>query len=291
MTEKNTGGKIFQKDIPSQEPSNSELNRYALPDHGWKVPMRRKALAESFLGKIVRISIDRPIGSTHPKYKGLIYPINYGFIPNVWSEDCEELDVYLLGVNKPKKEFIGKIIGIVHRKDDVEDKLVMAPKSMKFTQNEIAEQVYFQERYYEIEIEAMDQKSCGAVIFKKENGNVNILCLFQQHSQTYSVPKGHMEAFETEEETAKREIKEETGLSVNFVPGFRETIAYALPGGKQKTVVLFLAECTEQPKIEIGEISSDRWLSMQEAIATLPEWYHSVLEKAEKALIHFVSEQ
>ena len=241
----------------------------------------RKALAESFLGKTVRILIDRPIGSAHPKYKDMIYPINYGFIPNVWSEDGEELDVYLLGVNKPQKEFTGKIIGIVYRKNDVEDKLIMAPEGMKFTQNEIAEQVYFQERYYEIEVDAIDQKSCGAVIFKKENGNINILCLFQQHSQTYSVPKGHMEAFETEEETAKREIKEETGLSVDFVPEFRETIAYELPGGKQKTVVLFLAECTEQPKIEMDEISTYRWLSVQEAMATLPEWYHTMIEKAE----------
>ena len=65
----------------------------------------RKALAESFLGKTVRILIDRPIRSTHPKYKDMIYPINYGFIPNVWSEDGEELDVYLLGVNKPKKQY------------------------------------------------------------------------------------------------------------------------------------------------------------------------------------------
>ena len=119
----------------------------------------RKALAESFLGKTVRILIDRPIGSTHPKYKDMIYPINYGFIPNVWSEDGEELDVYLLGVNKPQKEFTGKIIGIVYRKDDVEDKLVMAPEGIRFTQNEIAEQVYFQERYYEVEVDAIDQKS------------------------------------------------------------------------------------------------------------------------------------
>lgn len=276
MAEKNTGGKIRPKAIPSQK-----LKQYGLLADNLEAPTQRKALTESFLGKTVRILIDRPIGSTHPKYKDMIYPINYGFIPNVWSEDGEELDVYLLGVNKPQKEFTGKIIGIVYRKNDVEDKLVMAPEGMKFTQNEIAERVYFQERYYEIEVDAIDQKSCGAVIFKKENGNVNILCLFQQHSQTYSVPKGHMEAFETEEETAKREIKEETGLSVDFVPGFRETIAYELPGGKQKTVVLFLAECTEQPKIEMDEISTYRWLSVQEAMATLPEWYHTVIEKAE----------
>lgn len=291
MAEKNTGGKICRKDIPSQKLSSSALNQYGLLDDNLKAPIRRKALVESFLGKTVRISIDRPIGSAHPKHKGLIYPINYGFIPNVWSEDGEELDVYLLGVNKPKKEFTGKIIGIVHRKDDVEDKLVMAPEGMTFTQNEIAEQVYFQERYYKIEVEAMDQKSCGAVIFKKENGDANILCLFQQHSQTYSLPKGHMEAFETEEETAKREIKEETGLSVEFVPGFRETTMYDLPGGKQKTVVLFLAECTESLKIENNEIKNALWLSVRQAMSTLPEWYHPVLEKAEKALNNFVSEQ
>lgn len=65
----------------------------------------RKSLAESFLGKTVRILIDRPIGSVYPKYKDMIFPINYGFIPNVWSEDGEELDVYLLGVNKPKKQY------------------------------------------------------------------------------------------------------------------------------------------------------------------------------------------
>lgn len=74
--------------------------------------MRRKALAESFLGKTVRISIDRPIGSVHPKYKSLIYPINYGFIPNVWSEDGEELDVYLLGVDKPKKSLLAKSLAL-----------------------------------------------------------------------------------------------------------------------------------------------------------------------------------
>ena len=113
----------------------------------------RKALVKSYLGKTVDIKIDRPIGSTHPKHPNLTYPINYGYIPNALGGDGEELDVYLLGVDKPVTEYKGKIIGIVHRENDVEDKLVMAPEGVIFTQNEIAEQVHFQEQYYKTGIE------------------------------------------------------------------------------------------------------------------------------------------
>lgn len=114
----------------------------------------RKALVKSYLGKTVRIEIDRPIGYVHKKENySLIYPINYGYIPGVLGGDGEELDVYLLGVDNPVTEYKGKIIGIVHRENDVEDKLVMAPEGVIFTQNEIAEQVHFQEQYYKTEIE------------------------------------------------------------------------------------------------------------------------------------------
>lgn len=242
----------------------------------------RKALAKSYLGKTVRIEIDRPIGYVHKKENySLTYPINYGYIPGVLGGDGEELDVYLLGVDTPVTEYTGKIIGIVHRENDVEDKLAMAPEGIIFTQNEVAEQVYFQEQYYKTEIEAFYQKSCGAVVFKRENGGIKILSLFQRRSRTYSVPKGHMEGFETEEQTAKREIKEEIGISVDFVPNFKETIRYDIPGGKHKTVVLFLAECTQQLKIDSGEIENHLWLSPEEAKMTLPKWYRQVIEKLE----------
>ena len=102
----------------------------------------------------LKIRIDRPIGSTHPKYPDLTYPINYGYIPNVLGGDGEELDVYLLGVDTPVKEHSARIIGIVHRHNDVEDKLVAAPEGMNFTSLEIEEAVHFQEQYYDTEIEA-----------------------------------------------------------------------------------------------------------------------------------------
>ena len=109
----------------------------------------RRALVESYLGKTVHIEIDRPVGYVHHKAKyDLIYPINYGYIPGVLGGDAEELDVYLLGVTEPVKEYDAHIIGAVFRTDDVEDKLVGAPEGMTFTKEEIEAAVRFQEQYH-----------------------------------------------------------------------------------------------------------------------------------------------
>lgn len=117
----------------------------------------RHAQVESYLGKTVDIEIDRPIGYVHHKgEKTLVYPINYGYIPNVLGGDGEELDVFLLGVNEPVESFTGRIIGIVYRADDVEDKLVMSPEGMTFSAAEMAQAVRFQEKYYHTTIRALD---------------------------------------------------------------------------------------------------------------------------------------
>ncbi|MBQ8403114.1 MAG: inorganic diphosphatase [Clostridia bacterium] len=118
----------------------------------------RKALAGSFLGKTVKIIIDRPLGSAHPKHPDIIYQVNYGYIPTVFSGDGEEIDVYLLGVDLPVTEYTCKIIGIAHREDDDEDKLIAAPDGVVFSQNEMAEKIYFQEKYFKTTIEALYQK-------------------------------------------------------------------------------------------------------------------------------------
>ena len=117
----------------------------------------RHAQVQSYLGKTVTIEIDRPIGYVHHKgEKTLIYPINYGYIPDVLGGDGEELDVFLLGVDEPVSSYTGKIIGIVYRADDVEDKLVMAPEGMSFSAEEIARAVFFQEKYYRSTIRSLD---------------------------------------------------------------------------------------------------------------------------------------
>ena len=64
--------------------------------------------------------------------KSLYYPINYGYVPGVMALDGEEQDAYILGVDKPIKEFIGKVIAIIHRIDDVEDKWVVASEDVSY---------------------------------------------------------------------------------------------------------------------------------------------------------------
>ena len=114
----------------------------------------RKALVWSYLGKPIHIEIDRPIGYVHRKENyTLIYPINYGYIPGVIGGDGEELDVYLLGIDFPVSSADCRVIGIVHRRNDVEDKLIAAPDGKLFTKNEIYEAVRFQEQWYDTEIE------------------------------------------------------------------------------------------------------------------------------------------
>ncbi len=114
----------------------------------------RKNQVLSFLGKTIDIKIDRPIGYVHKKSTySLTYPINYGYIPDVIGGDGEELDVYLLGVNTPVKEYRAKIIAVVHRENDIEDKLVAVPENMSYTKEEIKELISFQEKYYNTHIE------------------------------------------------------------------------------------------------------------------------------------------
>jgi inorganic pyrophosphatase len=104
------------------------------------------------IGTIVKVTVDRPLGSYHPKHKNLYYPINYGYIEGVIAPDGEEQDAYILGVDVPVKEFVGKIIAVIHRNNDVEEKWVVAPEDASFTVDEIMEQVRFQEQYFDIEV-------------------------------------------------------------------------------------------------------------------------------------------
>ncbi len=108
-----------------------------------------KTYAAEFLGKIVTIKIDRPINSKHPKH-GFTYEVNYGFVPNTKAPDGEEIDAYLLGVNNPVNEYTGKCIAFIHRKNDNDDKLVVASENAKgISDKEILKAVNFQEKWFD----------------------------------------------------------------------------------------------------------------------------------------------
>lgn len=136
-----------------------DREKYTNGKHEFITYTLRKATAASYLGKEVKIQIDRPMGSRHPLYRDRVYPVNYGFIPGVMGGDNEDMDVYLLGVNTPVKEYKCRIIGIVHRSDDTEDKLIAAPAGMEFGREEMAAAVAFQEQYFKSIIEAIPEES------------------------------------------------------------------------------------------------------------------------------------
>ena len=104
------------------------------------------------IGDIVTVTVDRPLGSFHPEHRELYYPVNYGYVKGVTAPDGEEQDAYILGVGHPVEVFTGKLIAVVRRHDDIEEKWVVCPEDMTFQKEEIMEQIRFQEQYFQSEI-------------------------------------------------------------------------------------------------------------------------------------------
>ena len=129
------------------------------------------------------------------------------------------------------------------------------------------------------------EKSCGAVVYKKEKEKIYFL-IEEMKAGHYSIPKGHVENNETEIETALREIKEETNLEVNLDSNFREVVSYSPYEGCIKDVVFFVAEAmTFDMKEQLIEVTSLKWLEPVEAINILTfDSDKEVLRKALKYL-------
>ena len=134
------------------------------------------------------------------------------------------------------------------------------------------------------------EKSCGAVVFTRKNGTVYYV-LVQQKKGFYGFPKGHVEKGETEEETALREIREETGLSPRLIPGFRKETEYRLAKkpDTEKTVVFFLGEYEDQKIVyQREELLGARLVTFEE---TAPLPMHSNLRNILKEAKSFIETQ
>ena len=104
------------------------------------------------IGEVVTVHVDRAMGTYHPEHPDMYYSINYGYIKGIMAPDGEEQDAYILGVEEPVDEFMGKIIAIIHRNDDIEEKWVVAPEGKMFSKEEIQRKTYFQEQYFDSEV-------------------------------------------------------------------------------------------------------------------------------------------
>ena len=124
----------------------------AKEDEKYAALRKTRADYADVLGSRIHCVMDRPLGSAHPRYPEMIYPVNYGYVPGMMAGDNSEQDVYVLGPTKPLREFDGVVIAVIHRFDDCEDKWVAAEKCGLYTEAEIREILHFQEKYYTSEI-------------------------------------------------------------------------------------------------------------------------------------------
>ena len=230
------------------------------------------------LGKTVHVVVDRPMGYQHGDIR---YPINYGYIPGLIAGDGEEQDVYILGISESIREFDGQVVGAIRRKNDCEDKLVIAPVGTVYHQGQIAEAVSFQEQYFDTRLISCFEKSCGVLPYRIVNGRKEFLLVFETSSKCWSLPKGHMEPGETEEQTALRELFEETGLTARLDTSKSVAIEYPISSVARKQVVFYLGEVAGEPKVRPGEIDKYKWVLAPELKNDL---FPDTVEACEKLL-------
>lgn len=112
------------------------------------------------------------------------------------------------------------------------------------------------------------EKSCGALIFRGERDSLEFLLLKSRFGGHWSFPKGHMELGESEVQTALREVREETGLSIQLLDGFRQCVEYYPKPNIKKQVVYFLGSITDPSAVPVPqkeEVSELKWMNFQEA--------------------------
>ena len=223
-----------------------------------KARNEREQIIKNHMGKPVHVIVDRPIGYRHGD---IVYPINYGYIPGVMAGDGEEQDAYILGICEPLSEFDGQVVGAIRRLNDCEDKLVVAPVGTVYHQGQIAEAVRFQERYFDSRVISCFERSCGVLPYRVVDGRREYLLVFETYSKCWSLPKGHVEAGETDVQTALRELFEETGLTAKLDTGRVATIEYPISEFARKQVLFYLGEVAGDPKVREGEIEKFKWVS------------------------------
>ncbi len=134
-----------------------------------------------------------------------------------------------------------------------------------WTQSDIAEAMDFWDSSDSQRIYCLREKSCGAVVFTQDGGVIRYL-LIRMNLGHCGLPKGHVEKFETEYETAIREVREETGVSITLIDGFRESVVYSISPRTTKESIYFLGKFSgEDIVIQETEVSDYKLCPYEEA--------------------------
>jgi 8-oxo-dGTP pyrophosphatase MutT (NUDIX family) len=221
------------------------------------------------LGKMVRVKVTRPCNYLDTR-TNTRYIVNYGIAEVQNDKRSFVLGAYILGVNHPVRVFEGKIIAVIHYKNVKKSALVVAPKNMHRIDYEIRDVLAFNEPPESYNLECLYEHSCGAVVFRKINDEYRFLLIKNRRSNHWGFPKGHMEKGETQEETAMREVLEETGVHIRIFSDFSYESRYKIGAKIEKRVDVFLAVTEDtQTVIQKEEIEDYIWLRYTEALATL----------------------
>ena len=202
------------------------------------------------------------------------------------SSDMKNKSAYVVSRRKVPEYFDGVVIAVAEFDGLNGERAVVAPPGEIFYEPELRKLLSRLKNVKLKSINCLYEKSCGAIIFYKTKQNTKILLVKNSNGRYWSFPKGHIEEGENEQQTAIREIKEETGLDVTLFNGFREISEYCPFGKIRKRVVFFLAQAfTDNVKIQEEEIDSYIWVDLQQARKMCS--YDNdlrIIEKAETAI-------
>ena len=221
------------------------------------------------LGKYCRVSVSRPIGTVDTAH-GFCYPVNFGYATGKRVQLPEHTGAYILGINHPVREFEGRIIAVLNNNQTGEKTLVVSPKSKRFIVHEIENKLSFLNEYFDYSLNCLYERSCGAVVFHEIGGVVRYLLIKNKRSAHWSFPKGHVEKGESDEQAAIREVKEETGIDITIIEGFKAKSEYSIQHKIEKIVYIYAASCEDtRTTIQEEEIEDYLWLDFNKAMKNL----------------------
>ena len=221
------------------------------------------------LGKFVKVRVTSPMNSFNSRF-GFKYQLNYGIMEGCKTRKNTVQFAYIMGINHPVRNFDGRVIATVKRNSGKGIVWVVAPKSTRFIVNDIKPAIDFAEGRIGYTIDCLYESSCGAVVFNEEKGERQFLLIRNKRSAHWGFPKGHIESGETKEETAIREVLEETGLNIEIIPGFVKNSEYIIQGKIEKSVSIFLGKTTDfNYKLQEEEIEECGWYTYNDALRIL----------------------
>ncbi len=221
------------------------------------------------LGKYVRVRVTNPIHSVSSQF-GFTYGLNYGLIEGKKRFDSAKYGAYIMGIDHPVRTFDGRVIACIEQEGNPQPFYVVAPKSTRFIVNQIEDAVSFAVEGSQYKLSCLYERSCGAIVYRYINDGIRYLLIKNKRSSNWGFPKGHVERGETNEQTAIREVLEETGIHIEILPSFAYKAEYTIHGNIEKSVTIYLAKTDDtQTIIQREEIEDYIWLDYDRAIETL----------------------